>query len=204
MSAKNTLFTELSRRHMLKLGFAGLVAGFAAHSLFRPAVAHAAESPAGNTLIACFSRTGNTRAIAEQIRSRVGGELFEVRTTHAYPEAYRATTDQARREQDTNFRPTLTAHVADLAGYKTVFIGYPNWWGTLPMALFTFLESGDFSGKTLIPFCTHEGSGLGRGPADIAKLCPGATTLTGLAVRGGRVSAAQGDVDKWLKNINLA
>lgn len=191
----------LSRRNMLKFSFATFIAGLAAHAFVR--TAYAAEEPVEKTLIAYYSHTGNTRTVAEQIRNSVSGDLFEVRGTHTYPEDHRATTEQARRERDNNFRPTLTAQVANMDAYKTVFIGYPNWWGTMPMALFTFLESYNFSQKTLVPFCTHEGSGLGRGPADIAKLCPGATVLTGFAVRGGRVGSAQPDVDKWLKNINF-
>lgn len=194
---------ELSRRNVLKLGFTALIAGLSTRMLLRPALAHASELPAGKILIAYYSRTGNTRAVAEQIHSRIGGELFEVHTTHSYPDAYRPTTEQAKREQESNFRPTLTAKVADMDACKTVFIGYPNWWGTLPMALFTFLESYDFAGKTIVPFCTHEGTGLGRGPSDIAKLCPTATLLDGFAVRGGSAASAQGNVDKWLKNINL-
>lgn len=203
--AKNTPFSlqqSLSRRNMLKNGLAALFAGFAVPSLFRPMVAHAV-APAGKTLIAYYSRTGNTRTVAEQIHRRVGGELFEARATHTYPEAYRAATQQARRELDDNFRPALTAQVADLASYNTVFIGYPSWWGTMPMALFTFLESADFSGKQLVPFCTHEGTGLGRGPADMAKLCPGATVLQGFAVRGGSAATAQAGVDKWLTSLSF-
>lgn len=192
---------DLSRRNALRLGLIALATGFLTRSLIMPEQAHAA--PAGSPLIVYFSRTGNTRAVAEQIHQRAGGELFEARTTHTYPEAYRATTEQARREQDTSFRPTLTASVADMQACTTVFLGYPNWWGTMPMALFTFLESYDFSGKTLVPFCTHGGSGLGRGPADMARLCPKATLLTGLAVRGENAASAQDVVDKWLKNNKL-
>lgn len=196
--------TELSRRNVLKFSLAMLSAGFGIRSLFQPALAYAAEAPAGKTLVTYFSRTGNTRAVAEHIRARTAGELFELRTTHSYPEDYRATTEQARREQDSNFRPQLTAKVDNMDAYSVVFIGYPNWWGTLPMAYFTFLEAYNFAGKTLVPFCTHEGSGLGRGPADIAKLCPGAKLLTGFDVRGGRAAAAQGEADRWLKRLSLA
>ena len=87
--------------------------------------------------------------------------------------------------------------------YDVIFIGYPNWWGTMPMALFTFLEKHDVAGKTLVPFCTHEGSALGRGPRDIAGLCPEARVLEGLAVRGSDASEAQKDVDTWLRRIGL-
>lgn len=196
--------TGISRRSALKFSLAALAAGFVARSLFHPAVARAAESPAEKPLIAYYSRTGNTRTVAEQIQRCTGGDLFELRTTHTYPEDYKATTEQARREQDTYFRPQLTARVDTMDARNVVFIGYPTWWGTMPMAFFTFLEAYDFAGKTLVPFCTHEGSGLGRGPADIAKLCPEAKRLTGFAVRGRNVASAQADVERWLKSIGLA
>jgi flavodoxin len=86
-----------------------------------------------------------------------------------------------------------------LAAYGTVIIGYPNWWGSIPMALFTFFESGDFSGKAILPFCTHEGSGMGRSAADIARLCPKARVLEGLAIRGSGVAAAHASIEKWLR-----
>ncbi len=97
----------------------------------------------------------------------------------------------------------LTADVESVQPYDVIFIGYPNWWGTMPMALFTFLEKHDVAGKTLVPFCTHEGSALGRGPRDIAGLCPEARVLEGLAVRGSDASEAQKDVDTWLRRIGL-
>lgn len=88
--------------------------------------------------------------------------------------------------------------------YHTIILSYPNWWGTLPMALFTFLESYDFTGKTIAPVCSHEGSGLGRSIGDIETLCPGATLLEGLAVRGSSANGAQETITNWLAQIGLA
>jgi flavodoxin len=85
--------------------------------------------------------------------------------------------------------------------YDVIYMGYPNWWGTMPMAVFTFLESYDFSGKTIIPYCTHEGSGMGRSERDIKKLCPNARVLPGLAIRGGTVDRADKDLSNWLKPL---
>lgn len=93
-------------------------------------------------------------------------------------------------------RPRLTADVVGVWPYDVIFIGCPNWWGTMRMAFFTFLESHDFAGKTLVPFCTHGGGALRRGPLDIARLCPKSTVLHGLAVRGSEASQAQEDVDQ--------
>lgn len=156
-------------------------------------------------LIAFFSKTNNTRTIAEMIQARVGGDLFQVATAKPYPPDYRETTAVARIELDNNQRPELaaTVPVADMASYDVVFLGYPCWWGTMPMAMFTFLEQYDLSGKTIVPFCTHGGSGLARSPADIAALAPGAVLGQGLAVRGDSASRAQGDVDNWLRRLGF-
>ena len=127
---------------------------------------------------------------------------------HSYPKEYRATTDQAKREQEANFRPQLTDEVQDMDSYEVVFIGYPNWWGTLPMAFFSFLEKYNFSGKTLIPFSTHEGSNLGRSVADIRVLCPNSNILDGIALRGGnnstvRTDSARREVAGWLRKSGM-
>lgn len=170
-----------------------------------------AQSPVATPrkiLIVYFSRTGNTRVVAEHIHAVAGGDLVEIRTVKPYPADYHETTEQARHEQDSNARPDLASDVADTAPYDTVFIGYPDWWGTLPMALFTFLDRHDLSGKTIVPFCTHEGSGLGRGPADLRAHVPAAKVLAGLALRGGsggyaRGNAAGREIDAWLKRLAI-
>ena len=195
-----------SRRQVLQGAAAGLIAGIAAPALSGDASARAAAKLPGKTLVAYFSRTGNTRDAAAQIQQITGGTMFEIRATHAYPAEYRATTDQAKQELESNFRPQLTADVATMDSYDTVFIGYPNWWGTLPTACFTFLEKYDFSGKTLVPFCTHEGSRLGRSAADIQTTCPKATVHKGLALRGGssgyvKTQNAQQDIAAWLRTL---
>ena len=104
-------------------------------------------------------------------------------------------------EKRNNARPELSSRVNNMDQYDTVILGYPNWWGTFPMAVFTFLEEYDFSAKTILPFCIHEGSGLGSSESDIRKLCSGATVLSGLAIRGGSVGRADQLVANWLKSI---
>ena len=160
-------------------------------------------SSEGNVLIAYFSKTGNTETIANMIAGQTGGELFKVETVTPYPEDYDETVDIAREEQDNNARPELSTHVEDMSQYDVIYLGYPNWWGTMPQAMFTFLEEYDFSGKTIVPFCTHGGSALGRSEGDIATLVPGATLLEGLAVSGSRVDDAQADVEEWLNSLEL-
>jgi flavodoxin len=167
--------------------------------LMTASAANAAEK--GKILVAYFSWSGNTRAIAEQIHQAVGGDLFEIKTVNPYPEEYHPTTEAAKQEQESNARPVLAVQVNDMDSYDVVFVGYPIWWGTLPMTLFTFLEQYDFSGKTIIPFCTHEGSALGRSIADIKKLCPRSTVREGLAIRGRNAGNAQSDIAAWLKKI---
>lgn len=148
-------------------------------------------------------RYGNTEVIANMIQLNTSGEVFQIITAEQYPVDYRDTTDLARQEQNSDARPELTSHVENMEDYDIVFLGYPNWWGTIPMAMYTFLEEYDFSGKTIIPFCTHEGSGLGSGPDDIASLCPDATIADGFAVRGNRVSDAAADVEEWLSDLGI-
>ena len=146
---------------------------------------------------------GNTEVIARKIQGLTGSDLFQIETVKAYPEDYTATTRVAQDELSGNARPELTEMVTDMDAYEVIYLGYPNWWGTMPMAVFTFLESYDFSGKTIVPYCTHEGSGLGSSERDIKKLCPTAKVLSGLAIKGGTVGRADKDVANWLKKLGL-
>ena len=146
---------------------------------------------------------GNMQYLAEFVAEETGGDLFQIVTEKEYLVAYRDTTDLAKEEQNNDERPALSSHVEDMDQYDVIFLGYPNWWGTLPQAVMTFLEEYDFNGKTIVPFCSHGGSRLGRGPQDIAALCPGAELLDGLAVRDSAVSGAQADVQEWLESLKL-
>ncbi len=146
---------------------------------------------------------GNTKVIADMIQEITEGDVFRIDAVKSYPKDYTATTNVAKKEQNDNARPELSSHVEDMDFYNVIFLGYPNWWGTMPMPVFTFLEEYNFSGKTIVPFCTHEGSGLGRSEKDIAKLCPKATLLKGLAIHGSSVSAAKKDVTDWLGKIGM-
>lgn len=156
-----------------------------------------------NILVAYFSHTGNTREIASQIHKNVGGDIFEIATVNPYPLDYDALVDQAKKEQVDDYRPELATKVENMDSYDVVFVGYPNWWETMPMAVFSFLEEYDFSGKTIVPFCTHEGSRLGRSVEDIKRLCPQSTILDGLAVRGSEVKNAQDEVSEWLRELEM-
>ena len=144
---------------------------------------------------------GNTEVVAKKIKGFIGGDLFEINTIKPYPVDYTETTEVAKAELRKNARPELTDAVKNMDDYDVIYLGYPNWWGTFPMAVFTFLESYDFSGKTIIPFCTHEGSGIGSSERDIKKLCPNTKVLPGIVIRGGSVSEADDLIENWLNKM---
>lgn len=126
-------------------------------------------------LIAYYSYSGNTREVAEAIYKQVGGDLFEIKTEGTYPDEYRPMTNQAKKEIQDGYRPKLTTAVADISQYDTVFIGSPNWWGTITPQVSSFLESYDLSGKKIIPFITHGGGGVQNTVTDMAAQCKGCT-----------------------------
>lgn len=146
-------------------------------------------------------RVGNTEVVANMIQKLTGSDIFHIDTVKTYPEGYQETTEVAREELRRNARPEITGHVDNMADYVVIYLGYPNWWGTMPMAVFTFLEAYDLAGKTIVPFCTHEGSGMGRSERDIGKLCPDARVLRGIAIKGGSVQSAENDISDWLKKL---
>jgi len=154
-------------------------------------------------LVAYFSHTGNTREIANQIHRKMGGDIFEIQTVAPYTNDYDALLEQAKKELDSAYKPTLKTRIENISSYDVVFIGYPIWYSTFPAPVRTFLSEYDFSGKTIVPFCTHEGSGLGNSVADISKLCPKATLLDGIAIHGRDVKTAQDRVFEWLRKINI-
>ena len=155
-------------------------------------------------LVVYFSHSGNTREIATQIHKYVGGDLFEIVPVDPYPVDYDAVVAKAKGELSSGYRPALKARLEQVDSYDVVFVGYPNWWGTVPPPVWTFLSEHDVSAKTVVPFCTHEGSRLGRSATDIAKLCPRSTILEALAIRGGEVKHAQGKVAEWLRGLKLS
>lgn len=116
---------------------------------------------------------GNTEVIAEMIQDKTNGDLFHIESVKTYPADYMEATEVAKKELHDNARPKLTNAISSAAPYDVIFLGYPNWWGTMPMPVCTFLESCDLSGKTIVPFCTHEGSGLWKKCFRYQKIMPG-------------------------------
>ena len=164
------------------------------------------------SLIAYFSRAdenyfsgalkvvpvGNTEIAAELLQTITGADRFKIEPLVPYSKSYNECINQAQEDQRRDARPELAEYPDSLDGYDTIYLGFPNYWGTMPMAVFTFLEHFDFTGKTIRPFCTHEGSGMGHSEQDIRRLCPGARVEKGLAIHGGSVKNAEGTLKKWV------
>lgn len=140
---------------------------------------------------------GNTEIAAVLIHDATGAKLFQIDPVVPYSMDYSKCIEEAKQDKKRDARPELKVWLENLDGYDTIYLGYPNFWGTMPMAVFTFLEHYDFSSKTIKPFCTHEGSGMGTSESDIKRLCPGAHVEPGLAIHGADVKNAETAIQNW-------
>ena len=168
----------------------------------------------GKILIAYFSRAdenytpggfavlkkGNTEIAAETAQAAAGGDLFRIERSKPYPAGYRDCVEESKKELLSDARPELADKLKDIKAYDTVVLAYPCWCGTMPMPVFTFLESVDFTGKKILPLCTNEGSGMGSSERDIRRICPDAEVARGLSVQGSGVSSADGAISGWLRD----
>lgn len=145
--------------------------------------------------------TGNTGLVAGMIADATGGDLFSILTVEQYPDSYDDTIDVGQEEKRANARPELSSHIEDLDRYDTIFLGFPNWWGDMPMAVYSFLDEYDFGGKTIVPFVTSGGSGFSNTIRAIESAEPDATVLEGLALRDNRSTQAEGDITEWLERL---
>ena len=176
------------------------------------------QQPAGKgkVLVVYFSRTGdnyqvgyikkgNTHVMADMIAETTGADTFEIKTVKSYPEDYEECTRVAAKEREDNARPELSGKVPNWQDYDTVFLGYPIWWSDMPMAVYTFMESYDWTGKTVVPFCTSAGDVLTGRESDIPRFAKGATLKEGLGLEGKRVQeqpdTVRPQVDKWLESL---
>lgn len=166
----------------------------------------------GKVLIVFFSHTGenygvgnikvgNTKLVADEIQKITGGDEFEIVEEKSYDMPYDDLTKLAKDEYESNARPAFKGEVKDIDQYETVFIGGPIWWGTYPQVMFTFFDQYDLNGKTVIPFSTHEGSGLGSVVSDLKKLYPDADFKTAFSIYGHESRKDLSKVDKWLKQL---
>ena len=169
------------------------------------------------TLIAFFSRAdenyfagamryvkvGNTEIVCDLIKEMIPADLFKIEMKHPYSPAYMTCIEEAKKDLQAKARPELTALPDSIDGYDTVILAYPNYWGTFPMAVATFLETFDFTGKTILPLCTNEGSGMGSSERAIKQCAPGADVKKGLPITGSDAANAGGSVERWLSANGL-
>ena len=166
-----------------------------------PAENKLADAKNANVLIAYYSYSGNTKEVAQAIHEKVGGDLFEIKAKDSYPEEYSAMTEQAKKEIESGVHPELTSNVADIAQYDIIFLGSPNWWGTITPQVSSFLQSYDLSGKTVIPFITHGGGGVQNTFADMIAQCKNCNVVSdGWAGYGNRMTGLSG----WLERIGFS
>ena len=190
-----TPLDKLSRREMLAaLGLLPLLSASAA-------VPVSEVRKRGNTLVAYFSRTGNTRVIAGQIHRALGTDLFEIQPAAPYPEDYEETVEQARRERDRGYEPPLRARVSEIGAYEIVFLGFPIWGETAPPVIRSFLTEHDLSGKTVMPFITHGGYGLGSSLALLRAHAPRARLVEGLTMQADQERQTLTSVTRWLGDV---
>ncbi len=227
VTASNTAqCLRVSRRNILKIITVGMLFSIAPSVLVSSV--HAADVKGEKTLVVYFSMPetdnpdnmtreednsavvingkvlGNTQYVAQLIQEQTGADIFRIVPEKPYPTNHRLLVDLAKEEQNQNARPAIAGKIENPGAYDTIFIGYPNWWGDMPMILYTFLEQYDFSGKTLIPFCTHGGSGFSRTIQTIQDKQPDATVIrNGYSLSRSRMERAPSSVSEWLKEIGL-
>jgi flavodoxin len=154
-------------------------------------------------LVVYYTRTGNTKQMADTIQRLAGGDCIELKTVDPYPSSYDAVLEQARREINSGYKPPLSTVIADLDTYDVIFVGYPIWHGTTPPPVATFLSEYDISGKTVIPFCTSGSSSGDTSFRNVERLCSRASILEGLQIRGASVGSSEAVITGWLRKIGV-
>ncbi|MGL4697510.1 flavodoxin [Enterococcus larvae] len=144
---------------------------------------------------------GNTMVVAEKIADYLEAELIRLIPKKDYPDDYQEMVELAEQEKKVQKHPEYQTIIQDISNYDELFIGYPNWWGTFPQVIATFLKQQELSGKTIYPFCTHEGSAMGTSVSDMIRLCPNAKIETGLAVRGSKAAVSDKTIANWLNHL---
>lgn len=152
-------------------------------------------------IVVYFSYSGNTEGVANEIVAQTGADVFEIVPQTAYSDDYDTVVDLAREEQRDNVRPEIAGTIDNIENYDVIYVGFPNWWGDMPMILYTFFDNYDFSGKTIAPFCTSGGSGLSDTVSEIQSLEPEATVTDGLHIRDNAADNPEGAVTDWLESI---
>ena len=146
-----------------------------------------------------YVKVGNTEIVSGILRELTGADTFKIEMAEPYSPVYMTCIDQAKKDLREQARPELKAYLDSIDEYDTIILGYPNYWGTMPMAVASFLERYDFSGKTILPLCTNEGSGMGSSERDVRRLAPGAEVGKGLSILGSAAADAKPQAERWLK-----
>ena len=154
-------------------------------------------------LVAYFSWSGNTKAVAEEIHKQVGGDIVEIVPATPYSETYSVTVAKAKAEQAANARPAISTKIADFDKYDVIFLGYPNWWGSYPMPVATFVDTYKLDGKTVAPFFTHGGGGEQRCLSDLQKLAPNAKFTQNLVLSGSSAKSSQAQIKSWIDSLQF-
>ena len=189
-----------SRRSFLKIGTAGII-GTLSVSVESVLAQTSAIQNQKKVLVAYFSHTGNTEFVAKKIQGMLSADILEIKTVERYPEEHGPCSEIAGRQLKANYRPKLQPIPLNPENYDIIFLGYPIWWHTMPMACWAFLESYDFAGKIVAPFCTHAGAGLANSIRDIQKLIPDSTLLTGFQTTDARSDRLQKDLSDWIEKL---
>lgn len=155
------------------------------------------------SLVIYFSWSGNTKAVAQEIQQQMNADIYEVVPQVAYSTDYDEVINFAQKEQEDNARPEISGSIDNFDQYDTVFVGYPNWWGDMPMIMYTLFDEYDFSNKTIVPFVTSGGSGFSGTINAIKKAEPQANVLEGLSLSSNSAKNSSHDVETWLKKLNL-
>lgn len=160
-------------------------------------------SSGASRLVSDGKLQGNTEYVATVISEATGGDLFEIKTVHTYPGTHKELIDAAKKESDEDARPALATHIKNPDEYDVVFVGFPNWWYDMPQPLYTFFDEYDFSGKTVVPFCTHGGSRFSDAVKTIREMEQGATVLDGYAIARDRVAGSKDGILNWIEKIGM-
>lgn len=145
-----------------------------------------------------YIEVGNTEKLAKMIADVTGADLFKIEQKVPYAADYNTCIEQAKKDLKENSRPELLNDLESIDKYDEIYLGFPNYWGTMPMAVVTFLEQFEWTGKKIYPFVTHEGSGFGKSESDLKKICKGASIQKGLSVQGSMVEQAKAKVEGWV------
>lgn len=205
----------ISRRHFLRGFFVAGLATTVVPLIGAGSSTLAAQAPSSQSapapkkpLVVYFSRSGNTKQVAEALHKKIGGDIVEIEVIKPYPDDYQATVDLAKEEQKNNARPLIKTKIGNIDEYGVIFLGYPNWWSSMPMPVYTFIEQNKLDGKTIAPFSTHGGGGLGHSVEDLKKLVPHSKILKPLSIPGNTVKAKPDsiakDIENWIEGLGPA